>query len=170
MPLGIDEFLDLIRNVLVTDATVPELTGSPTEEDGTCTTPGNVQVFHFGDADPFEDTQNAMNRSKGVHVLITDMGGSSDPNDGDAPIIQAEVAVELFIDPTLRNRRTNKALRRPSQIRDSIMQSLHLNPALRTANHNFYDAKIRGYQPVADPEFVVWRITLERTIYLHTTS
>lgn len=159
---GIDPFLDALREALIaTEGGVPELTGTPGQDDG------NVQVFHLGNADPSDDIRSGMNRCKGVHVLIYDIGGDSEPDDANAPVINVDAVVELYVDPTKRDRRRDPSRRLPGEIRDDIMQTLHLNESILRDQHNFYDTTVRSYRPIADPEFVVYRITVRRSVYLH---
>lgn len=152
--LGIDQALDAIAALLI-HATegVAELT-----ED-------NVTVFHHGQSDPDEDIRAGISKCNGVHVLIYDLGGDSDPQDAGSPVILAETGIELFVDATKRNRRRSPALRLPGEIRDDIMRTLHLAPLL-DYNHTHMEPRITGYKPVQDPAYVVYRIQLQRSIVI----
>ncbi|MBK1884101.1 hypothetical protein JIN85_16900 [Luteolibacter pohnpeiensis] len=158
MALGIDEFLDKVRAVLIapeTEGGVPELTDK------------NTMVFHHGESDPTEDIERGIRECKGVHVIILEDGGDNDPEDADAPVILTDLFIELFIDTTQRPRRVDSQLRLGGQIRDDIMQTLHMNQSLRNEQHAFYHTKVKGFRPIADPDYTAWRIRLQRCIYLH---
>lgn len=168
--LGTDEFLDAVRDVLIAEGTgVAELTGTPLADLPDPAKPdGNVMVYRFGDADPSDAIAAASNRCKGISVTITDQGGDNLAEDAASPVLDAEAWVDVYINPNLRDRRRNKDLRPPGRIRDDIMQTLHQNATLLRDQHCQYETRVRGYSPVADPEYVVWRIRLTRTIQLHS--
>jgi hypothetical protein len=168
MSLGIDSYLDRVRDVLISSDLVPELVGTLSADlPPGASSDGNVMVYHFGEDDPSTDIQRGINRCKGVHVMITDMGGSADPSDADAPILQPQLFVDLYINPSMRSRKVNPDNRLPGEIRDDLMRCLHRHADLRDYSHHFYDATVTRYEPVADPDYVAWRIILARTIYLH---
>lgn len=148
MSLETDEFLDAIRGVLI--AGVDELTA-----DG-------VAVWHHGETDPDDDVKSGIAKCKGVSVLIYDLGGDAG---ADEDVLKSTAAVELYIDPTKRNRRTHSELRLGSQIRNAIMRLLHRNRALRNQSASF-DCRCRSYTPLVDPDYVAWKITVSHTIYL----
>lgn len=154
-PLQIDEFLEAIRTALIDEESgVPECVAE------------NVVVFQHGPSDADEDIKVGISRCKGVSVLIYDLGSENEAVEAAFGELRAEAAVELYVDTTKRNRRKDETLRLAGQIRDDIMQTLHRNPILTAEAHSFYDATVTGYQPVADPAFVVFRITLARSISL----
>ncbi len=153
--LGIDQSLDAVAALLI-DVTngVAELTAD------------NVTVFHHGQSDPDEDIQSGVSKCKGVHVLIYDLGGDSDPEDAGSPVIALVTGIELFVDTTKRNRRKTPGLRLAGEIRDDIMRTLHLSPFLIDREHCHMEPRITGYKPVSDPAYVVYRILLQRSIYI----
>lgn len=151
MSLETDEFLDALRDTLLAPGTgIPELTDKA------------VSVWHAGESDPDDDVKSGIAKTKGVAVLIYDLGGDADK---DEDFIKATAAVELFIDASKRNRRVNPELRLGSQIRNSIMRLLHRNADLRNTAA-YFDCRVSGYTPLTDPEFVAWRITVSHTLYL----
>jgi hypothetical protein len=153
--LGIDSSLDAIAALLAHSTLgVAELSET------------NVTVFHHGQSDPDEDIKAGCNKCKGVHVLVYDLGGDSDPMNADSPVIDIIAAVELYLDTTKRNRRKTPDLRLAGQIRDDIMRSLHLSPELMDGEHCHMEPRVKGYKPIADPNYVVYRILLQRSIYL----
>lgn len=154
--LGIDAFLDAVATLLADpEHGVAELS------------PDNVLVWRHGESDPEEDIRRAIQACKGVSVLVLDQGGNSDPSDAAAPVILSETWVELYIDPVRQNRRKHPGVRLPGEIRDDIMRTVHASPLLMDPeDHSMFEAGVRGYQPVADPEYVVFRIRIERPIYL----
>jgi hypothetical protein len=147
---SIDSFLDLVKSVLT--AGVAELSAS------------NTTTWHAGAADPDEDIANGCRKCQGVSALIYDLGGDNDPEDATAPVILCQTAIELFIDPTKR-RASN--LRTPGAIRDAIMLALHGNATLQDSCHYHMRPRVTGYRPLADPSYTCFRITLQRSIYLH---
>lgn len=152
--LGIDQALDAIAALLIhsTDG-VAELNAD------------NVTVFHHGQSDVDEDIRAGISKCKGVHVLIYDIGGDSEPEDAGSPVIAAVAGIELFVDTTKRNRRKTPSLRLAGEIRDDIMRTLHLSELL-DYTHTHMEPRITGYKPVSDPAYVVYRITLQRSIYI----
>jgi hypothetical protein len=153
--LDIDEFLEAIRTVLIDEADgVAELQAE------------NVVVYQHGPSDPDEDIEAGIAHCQGVSVLVMDLGGDSDAEAGN-PEILSEAAVELYVDTTKRNRRKTPTLRTAGKIRDDIMQTLHRAAGLNSDEHSFYDAEVTGYRPIADPAYVVFRITVRRSIALH---
>lgn len=152
MSLETDAFLNALRAILIAPGTgVAELAADEA-----------VVVWHSGESDPDEDIKNGMAKTKGVSALIYDLGGEAGE---DQDTITASAAVELFVDTSKRNRRKTPALRLGSQIRNEIMRKLHRAAALRNTAA-FFDCRVRGYQPLADPDYTAWRITVSHTIYL----
>lgn len=149
-----DDFLDAVAGLLAASSTVPELTGD------------NTLAWLHGASDPDEDIKRGSDKCQGVSALIFDMGGDSDPDDADSPVILSEVMVELYVDTTKRNRRKTPSLRSAGAIRDAIMRTLHLAPQLIDGEHCHMEPKVRGYRPIQDPDYVVFRIRLERPILL----
>ena len=147
---NIDTFLDAIAAALI--AGMAEFTAA------------NVRVWDGGQA-PDDDIAAGCGKCHGVSALIYDLGGDCDPDDDDNPVILAEAAVELYIDPTKRPKKHTE-MRIPGTLRDAAMTCLHLNPLLSPGEHSFYEAKIRGYKPVADPTYIVYRIRIRRVIEL----
>jgi len=147
-----DTFLDLVKTALL--AGVPELVAD------------NVTVWHSGPSDPTEDIQRGIAKCHGVSALIHDLGGDSDPDDASAPVILARTAIELYVDTTKRNRTKTPTLRLPASIRDNIMTTLHANQTLLDGRHYHMEPRIKGYQPLADPDYVCYRVTLLSSIYL----
>lgn len=148
----IDSFLDSIKTALI--AGVPELLDA------------GVVVYHHGNSDPDEDIKSAVAKCSGVSALIYDLGGDSDPDDANAPVILAEAAIELYVDTTKRNRRKDATLRTAGAIRDDIMSTLHLSATIQSYDHCQMEPRVSGYRPVADPDYTVYRITLRRSIYI----
>lgn len=148
--LETDAFLIAVRAALLAETeALPELAEN------------NVSVWHHGANDPDEDIRNSIARGQGVAALIYDLGG--DETGPDTDIITALAAVELYVSPT--KRRASAGHRLGGEIRDAIMRSLHRHSTLRNTAA-FFDTRVRGYEPLADPEFTAWRITLSRSIYL----
>lgn len=147
--LETDSFLDAVKTALLASADLPELATA------------NVAVWHHGDGDPDEAVREGIAKAGGVAVLVYDLGGTADSED----TIRADAAVELYISPGKRSRKVDAARRLGGEIRDSIMRCLHRHTDLRNTAA-FFDCKVSGYVPLADPEFVAWRITLSRNIYL----
>lgn len=152
MITGMDDYMDLVKTVLV--AGIAELTTD------------NVVVYLMGLPDPDEDIRSGIARCHGVSCLITDQGGDSDPDDAESPCILSEIAVEIYLDPTKRNRRKTASLRTMAEIRESVMRLLHLNATLASGEHVYMEPRVKGYSLVADPDYVVSRIRLQRSIYL----
>lgn len=149
--LETDDFLIALRALLIDSDDIPELNEA------------NVVAWHHGEGDPNEDIANAVAKGGGVSVLIYDLGGDEDGPDSD--VLNAEAAIELFVATAKRNRKKDAELRLGGQIRDSIMRLVHRNSDLRNMTAVF-DARIRGYVPLDDPDFTAWRITVARAIYL----
>lgn len=148
--LETDAFLTAVRSALLAATACPELTEA------------NVRTWHHGDTDPAEDIEAAAAKCGGVAVLIYDLGGNETGQEAD--VIRAEAAVELYVAAARRPRR-QPGIRLGGEIRDSIMRSLHRHADLRNTAA-FFDTRVSGYAPLADPEFAAWRITLSRSIYL----
>lgn len=152
---SIDEFLDAVKEQLThPDSGVAELTAA------------NVIVWHHGLSDPDEDIKTAVGKCQGVSVLVYDQGGDADPEDAASPVIISQLAIELFLDPSKRNRRKSPSLRTAGSIRDDIMRCLHLSAILLDASHCHMESHIKGYKPLADPDYVAYRIRLDRPIAL----
>lgn len=151
--MNVDAFLDAVKALLIHEENgVSELRDL------------NTVVWHHGSTDPDEDIKNGIAKCDGVMVLIYDLGGEND--NADEPIIAAECAVELYVDPTKRNRRKTPALRLAGEIRDDIMVTLHRAAALNDSAHCHGDVLVKSYKPLADPDFTAYRITLSRSIFL----
>ncbi len=151
----IDDFLDAVKAALIDEAGgVDELTDA------------NVLVWHQGGADPTEDIARGVKKCAGISTLIYDMGGDSDPDDAASPVILSKCAIELFVDPTKRSLRANPALRKPGQIRDHMMRVLHANATIQDSEHCHMEPQVTGYKPLADPDYVCFRIILVRSILL----
>lgn len=152
---SIDSFLDSVKAVLIAANTgVAELSDT------------NTTVFHHGLSDADEDIKRGIARCGGVHCLIYDLGGDSDPTDANSPVILSEVTVELYVDTTKRNRVKTPALRLAGAIRDEIMTCLHLNATLQATDHYHMETRVMGYRPLADPDYVAFAIRLQRPIYI----
>lgn len=154
MPMDVDSFLDNVRTLLIGAGGVPECLAA------------NTVVWHHGDSDPDEDIKSGIAKCNGVHVMIYDLGGDSGDDGASQPIIDALCSVELFVDTTKRNRRKTPALRLGGKIRDDIMVTLHRAALLNDSLHCHGSATVRGYKPLADPDFTAWRITIGRSIFL----
>jgi hypothetical protein len=154
MPMDVDSFLDAVKAALIAEGGVPEITDA------------NSVVWHHGEPDPDEDIKKGIAACKGVHVLIYDLGGDNADDKAGDPIIDALCAVELYVDTTKRNRRKTPALRLAGEIRNDIMVTLHRNTILNTSLHCQGDATVRGYKPLADPDYTAYRITVARSIFL----
>jgi len=148
---GTDSFLDAVKTALLASDDLAELSA------------GAVAVWHHGESDPDESIQDAISKCKGVACLIYDLGGTA--AGGDADVLTAEAAVELYVSTPKRSRKVTPSLRLGGEIRDSIMRCLHRHPDLRNTAA-YFDTRVQGYAPLADPEFTAWRITLTRSIYL----
>ena len=148
--LETDAFLTAVRTLL-SGGTIAELTAA------------NVVEWHHGVTDPDEDIKASVAKCDGVAVLIYDLGGNGTEEGSD--LIQADAAIELFVDTTKRNRRKTPTLRTGGQIRDAIMRLVHRHATLRNTAA-YADSWVKGYQVLDDPEFATWRITLTRKIYL----
>lgn len=148
--LETDSFLTAVRTVLLDAASLPELTLA------------NMVVWHHGETDAAEDISSASAKCGGVAVIIYDLGGNETSPTSD--ILQADAVVELYIQ-TSKRPRSRAGVRLGGEIRDSIMRALHRAAPLRNTAA-FFDSRVTGYQPLADPEFTAWRITLSRSIYL----
>lgn len=152
---SIDSFLDSVKAVLIAPTTgVAELEDT------------NTTVFHHGTSDAAEDIAKGIAKCAGVHCLIFDMGGDSDPADANSPVILAEVTVELYVDPTKRNRAKTPTLRLAGAIRDAIMTCLHLNATLQATDHYHMETRVMGYRPLSDPDYAAFAIRLQRSIYI----
>ena len=125
----------------------------------------NVIVWD-GNQDPTDDIAAGCLKAKGVSALIYDLGGDADPDEAAGPSILADAAVEIFIDPTKRRHRSTVGMLAPGALRDLVMASLHENETLNTGSHCPRETKVTGYKPVADPNYIVYRIRLRRTIVL----
>lgn len=150
---SIDSFLDSVKTAIA--AGVPELSSSEA-----------VCVYHHGNSDPDEDIRAAVAKTNGVCCLVYDLGGDSDPDNALSPVILSEAVIELYVDTTKRNRRKDATLRTAGAIRDDIMATLHLNASVTNSEHIYMEPHITGYRPVADPDYVVYRISLKRSIYI----
>jgi hypothetical protein len=148
--LETDAFLTAVRDILI-GGDIAELEAA------------NVVEWHHGVTDPDEDIATAVGKCGGVAVLIYDLGGKE--SEADSDLIEADAALEIFVDTTKRNRRKTPALRLGGQIRDSVMRLLHRHADLRNTAA-WADCRVTGYQVLDDPSFAAWRITLNRKIYL----
>lgn len=146
--LETDDFLIAVKAALIASDDLGELTTD------------NVTVWHHGENDPNEDIQAGARKCKGVSALVYDLGGSE--ADADADAITADAVVELYV---MTQKRRGASDRKGGEIRDSIMRCLHRHTTLRN-NAAYFDTRVRGYEPLADPEFTAWRIFLSRSIYL----
>lgn len=146
-----DTFLDAVKTALLACEDLPELSAAA------------VAVWHHGDTDPDDEIKDATAKSKGVAALIYDLGGDAAGDDAD--VITATAAVELYVSAPKHSRKVDATRRHGGEIRDSIMRCLHRHADLRNTAA-FFDCRVTGYTPLADPEFTAWRITLTRSIYL----
>lgn len=146
--LETDAFLIAVSDALIAAADLDELSAA------------NITVWHHGENEPDEFIQASSRKSKGVSVIVYDLGGTAP--DAEADTIVAEAVVELYV---MTQKRRDAADRKGGAIRDSIMRALHRNSTLRN-NAAYHDTRVRGYEPLADPEFTAWRIYLSRSIYL----
>jgi len=145
--LETDAFLTAVRDQLITDVAECEAV--------------NTVVWLLGDNDPDEMIKAAVAKAAGVSVLIYDLGGDADDED----MIRAKAVVELYVSPTKTFRKTQQNARTAGAIRNDIMRTLHRSSALRNTSPN-YDCRVLSYQPLADPEYVAFRITITHSIYL----
>lgn len=150
-----DDFLDALASLLAD------------EDDGVAEfTADNIVVWHHGEADPDEDIQRGMKKCRAVSLLIHDLGGETDPQAPSNPVISHEVALDLYVDPTKRNRRADSTLRLAGAIRDDIMRKVYRAHSLRGTQHSFFDTRVLRWSPLDDPDYVAYRITVSRPISL----
>lgn len=128
-----------------------------------------VVVWHHGQGDPTEDIEEGVGRCGGVALLITDDGGEETIGEGDAPILEHQIHMELYVDATQRGK-MRPGMRYGGQIRDAVMRAVHCNPALRPYQHCMMDLRVVRFMKVSDPDYAVWRIVLARTFPLEVAE
>lgn len=144
---------EAIAAALAADATLPELTAD------------NVIVRKTSFLAVDEEIDAAGAKCAGIAVAIYDMGGDTrDADNSDSPIVDGELAAELYIDPLKHDITLNASLRSADAIREGIMAALH-NLEVATPTQDQYERiRVTGYRPLEDPEFAAWRITARRRI------
>lgn len=115
----------------------------------------------FKDIDGSIDT--ACRKAEGLALVIFDRSGDN-PAPQDGLQMNIELKMQLFISPILRDLSVDNTLRAADEILVSLMKFLHGSLLDTLRGHCIDETRVKGFRELPDEEYVVFEITIIRTI------
>ena len=159
-PDSIDPMMAAIRDAIITAAS------APVPADETLTEFGTDQVVIV----PPDETEQgidakikkAFGRTKGLVLLLVAGGAKNPDKTAPGPRLTLEMEAQLFVNTRMRAKDARPVL----QVLCAVMKLLH-HAQIRISGFPWYEElNVTGFEPMADPDFTAYAITIEREFQL----